>query len=199
MVFLRVALAAFLVHGISVSIGNAHVAGDHDWAGGMNRQHPGRGLGRWPGDWCRDMAASAGSHAAGACLGQPASPCVRIVDPVRQRAGVAVGGHYRCYSGGARGGNRRRDSQVANFAPTPNAGCNRREVTGRRLRCRRRPPLPPAVTGVLPPRCLRGPLSAFGAVSDGPCDAQTAKVTLDKSKLVCWLPGIRHFHPIRPA
>jgi hypothetical protein len=96
----------------------------------------------------RGMAASTASGAAAAVLAGLVFR-VRVVDPVRQRAGLALGGlggHYRCCSGGAAGRNRRPHVRVANFAPRPNPGLKRRTVAvrrtvaGRSLSCRWRPP-----------------------------------------------------------
>ncbi len=141
------------------SLATLTLASDHDWVGVWLGSTLGMvladGLAIPIGTWLHQRLPTQLLHVLASLL----FLVFRIVDPVRLRFGPALGGHRRCCSGGAGGGNRLRDLQVANFAPTPNAGPERRTVTGRRLSCRRRPPHRASA----PHGCVHGPLHAYRA------------------------------------
>lgn len=126
------------------------LASDHDW------------VGVWIGSTLGMVIADALAIGAGMLLhrrlpqrllhgGRRAVRNFRPVDAVRQRAGMAIGGHRGRCGGGA---GRRIRGGSANSATAPHRSFVGREVAGNRLRCSGIRPRKPAELGSRPQRYL---------------------------------------------
>src|SRR6202162_575269 len=102
-----VAVAAFLVHGLAVTVGHFLGLNEGPRSDPRGTGAPVRAAGRRIGDRGRGPAASATARAPAARAGQCAIRPLRAVAAVRHRTGLALGGRRRHGIRGRPGGGRR--------------------------------------------------------------------------------------------